>query len=1379
MSSKYNYLKHFKYLVSVTIALGGAILWHPLKTNATPRLEIKPISWDTIGLDSNKPDVEGPNVFNIGARVCNLGTSAATDVTAKINLGANSTSNTYISVLGLDTLSIKYLPAGGAGSTFHNIGHTGTIPSYCTDFYFNVEILRTTNAHKTYRLYYIEATGKDLNGTSRATIATLQPRRLYIEELIEQNRNTVDKFTGEPKVQNGDIIDYTLTGSTAPGGYEQLVFATNFPNTIFQVIKVSTTYTTPTGTTNNSIYGNACGWDPDPNSSYYLTCDNPLILDDYTGGKVGSNFTTKYKVKILSTQSQTIGVSSLVYDKSGSSYHYNTTYKIPPLSDININVTPATTADLSLTKTVNKSLPNLGENVTFTINVKNDGPDNATNVKVKDLLPAGLTYVSSNTVVTFGSTTPPYLNTSDYSGGFYTSNTGIWDVDTIPKGATATLQIVATVNSSNVITNTAEVSASQQADPDSIPNNNIGTEDDQASVTINQPRVTLSGKVFEDYNYGGGVGRSFNAAQGMAGVDGVNVELYDSSGNFKASTTTSGGGNYSFSNVTLGNYSVRVVNGSIKSTRTGGSTATGLIPVQTFRTNASTGTVQPFTNKVGGEKPNEEDAPVRSGTQTINDLNNLTGKEVQSLTRVQVGSSNVTGLDFGFNFDTIVNTNNIGQGSLSQFITNSNALSNTGLDQVANSIFDPAATEEVSIFMIPSSSDPLGRTADPNFTNGVAVIKLTTLLPVIADAKTTIGGRTQTANIGDTNTGVLGSGGNVGTGNDGRVGTGDEPTLSQVNRPEVQIVDNNGLAIGLDAQANNTTIRGISIYGFGNAANSDANANIRIGNDYTGTLIEQNIIGATATSFTDPGATARSGGDNIRSVGGDTGKVLNNLIGFSAGKGLGIEKTSTGWLVENNEVRGNAIGNPSLDGIDLENSGTKSNTVQNNLFVDNQGVGVDGYSSGGSNTIKNNTITGNGRGSTTAVNETPGVRIYGNDSTIINNLIYDNYGAGVMVENGTSGNKITQNSIYNNGNVTSLAGGAASGQIGIDLLNSTDSAAAGTSPYFTKNDNGDGDTGGNGLLNFPILENATILGGNLILTGFARPGSVIELFIADPDSSGFGEGKTYLVTLTEGSADTDGTTGTYSGLINSLDQGTDTTNRFSFSIPLSQLPGVSANTKLTATATLSNSTSEFSGVTTVTTANANVLLVKRITAINGDRTKNPNDNTPLNLFVDDTTSTRKDDDNDPMWKSGYLLGAIDAGKVKPGDEIEYTVYFLNAGGANANSVRLCDRITANQDFKVNAYGTSKDLQLQLGTSTVLDLTSASDASDRTQLVSAGGTVPSNCYLKAANNNGTLVIDVTGNANTGVPNLTTMPGSTAQATPNDSYGFFRFITKVKP
>ena len=48
---------------------------------------------------------------------------------------------------------------------------------------------------------------------------------------------------------------------------------------------------------------------------------------------------------------------------------------------------------------------------------------------------------------------------------------------------------------------------------------------------------------------------------------------------------------------------------------------------------------------------------------------------------VTVGASDVTGVDFGFNFDTVVNTNDRDQGSLRQFLLNANALAVTGLEQ--------------------------------------------------------------------------------------------------------------------------------------------------------------------------------------------------------------------------------------------------------------------------------------------------------------------------------------------------------------------------------------------------------------------------------------------------------------------------------------------------------------------------------------------------------------------------------------------------------------------------------------------------------------------------------------------------------------------------
>ena len=46
-------------------------------------------------------------------------------------------------------------------------------------------------------------------------------------------------------------------------------------------------------------------------------------------------------------------------------------------------------ADLNLTKVVNDASPRVGDILTFTIKVTNEGPNNATGVQVKDDVPNG------------------------------------------------------------------------------------------------------------------------------------------------------------------------------------------------------------------------------------------------------------------------------------------------------------------------------------------------------------------------------------------------------------------------------------------------------------------------------------------------------------------------------------------------------------------------------------------------------------------------------------------------------------------------------------------------------------------------------------------------------------------------------------------------------------------------------------------------------------------------------------------------------------------------------------------------------------------------------------------------------------------------------
>ncbi len=138
-------------------------------------------------------------------------------------------------------------------------------------------------------------------------------------------------------------------------------------------------------------------------------------------------------------------------------------------------------ADLSLHKSEDNSQPWVGEQVTFTITINNDGPDAATNVGISDVVPAG------------------YNNIANISNaGVATGNTINWSIANIAVNESATVTFTADVltptGTANEYLNTAQVSASDQLDPDSTPGNDDGdqSEDDEDNAFIS-PLVDPTG----------------------------------------------------------------------------------------------------------------------------------------------------------------------------------------------------------------------------------------------------------------------------------------------------------------------------------------------------------------------------------------------------------------------------------------------------------------------------------------------------------------------------------------------------------------------------------------------------------------------------------------------------------------------------------------------------------------------------------------------------------------------------------------------------------------------------------------------------------------------------------------------------------------------
>jgi hypothetical protein len=257
--------------------------------------------------------------------------------------------------------------------------------------------------------------------------------------------------------------------------------------------------------------------------------------------------------------------------------------------------------------------------------------------------------------------------------------------------------------------------------------------------------------------------------------------------------------------------------------------------------------------------------------------------------------------------------------------------------------------------------------------------------------------------------------------------------------------------------------------------------------------------------------------------------VVENLISGNAPQGDGVQimGAQVPGDIFGNFVLRNYIGTDITGATDLGNAhegvclceGTHDNLVDSNLVSGNDydGIGMQGYNNEGygppiltHNNMVTNNIVGLAIDAVTPLpNSCHGVAIgeYGTGQwgcAIYNivgpgNIIAYNGWDGVSVwEDGVDaanadGNHITMNSIFINDS------------LGIDLQNNG----------VTQNDAGDLDTGPNQEVNFPVIGSAVYSAGSTTISGSLDIDtdptvSTIEVFKANPDPTGYGEGEIYL-----------------------------------------------------------------------------------------------------------------------------------------------------------------------------------------------------------------------------------------------------------------------------
>jgi uncharacterized repeat protein (TIGR01451 family) len=202
---------------------------------------------------------------------------------------------------------------------------------------------------------------------------------------------------------------------------------------------------------------------------------------------------------------------------------------------------------------------------------------------------------------------------------------------------------------------------------------------------------------------------------------------------------------------------------------------------------------------------------------------------------------------------------------------------------------------------------------------------------------------------------------------------------------------------------------------------------------------------------------------------------------------------------------------------------------------------------------------------------------------------------------------------------------------------------------------------------------------------------------------------------------------------------------------------------------------------------ANVLLVKRITRINGkswtisgdDRSiyhnqlSNPYDD---NTF-DNPAPTPIDTDKWPNPNT-FLLGGINGGNTGPGDQVEYTIYFLSTGTTLAKNVLICDRVPSNVTFMPTTFNSATPatgglagdrgiLSLLNGTTAAFTNIADGDAARYFPPGSEPTSIYPNIKCGGTNDNGAIVV-----------NLGDLPNATAPGKPVGSFGFVRFKGRVK-
>lgn len=365
-----------------------------------------------------------------------------------VNLGPSNTSGVQVKDL-LDNGGLTYNSDAASQGSYNSGTGDWTIGS------LNVGQAETLTINATVKPGTL---GSTISNTAELT-ASIQPDSNSANDIA-----SADIQVGFLDLELTKTVDNAIPSAKDPIVYT-LTLTNHGPNTatgiqVFDALPIGVTYSghsAPAGTTYTSGSGI---W-----NIGNITSGTTLILT--INADVNNN-----------TEGQTINNTAQIYPSYAYDYDAGNDFAFAP---INVDGT-----DLQVVKTAVPSTPNIGDTVTWTVTVTNNGPNPASSIEITDILPDGISHVSDSTTISHGGAA------GSWDGG-NNNSTGVWDGFDLPTvNDYATLTIVTTVDNDqagNNISNVAFITMDSLADP------NEGNNVDDATISVGGTDLAIAKNV--------------------------------------------------------------------------------------------------------------------------------------------------------------------------------------------------------------------------------------------------------------------------------------------------------------------------------------------------------------------------------------------------------------------------------------------------------------------------------------------------------------------------------------------------------------------------------------------------------------------------------------------------------------------------------------------------------------------------------------------------------------------------------------------------------------------------------------------------------------------------------------------------------------------